>query len=141
MLWVKAFHLIFMVCWFAGIFYLPRLFVNHAMTNDPSTRAQLAQMERKLYRFVTPFMFLTLGFGLWLASYNLDYYLQSPWFLIKVGLVGLLIGYHFYCGAIVKRLADDSDQRSHVFYRFFNEFPVLILFAVIILVVVKPQLF
>jgi len=141
MLWVKAFHLIFMVCWFAGIFYLPRLFVNHAMTDDPCTRAQLAQMERKLYRFVTPFMFLTLGFGLWLASYNLDYYLSTPWFLIKVGLVTLLIGYHFYCGAIVKRLADDRDQRGHVFYRFFNEFPVFILFAVIILVVVKPQLF
>ena len=138
MLWIKALHLIFMVCWFAGIFYLPRLFVNHAMVSDTTTRTQLAQMERKLYRFVTPFMFLTIVFGAWLASYNLDYYLSTPWFLIKVALVAGLVVYHFYCGRIVKRLADDSDQRSHVFFRFFNEVPVLILFAVVILVVVKP---
>ena len=141
MLWVKAFHLIFMVCWFAGIFYLPRLFVNHAMVSDDATRTQLAQMERKLYRFVTPFMFLTVGFGIWLASYNLDYYLQSPWFLIKLALVALLIGYHFYCGVVVKRLANNEDQRGHVFYRIFNELPVFVLFAVVLLVVVKPALF
>lgn len=138
MLWIKALHLIFMVCWFAGIFYLPRLFVNHAMVTDTATRAQLAQMEHKLYRFVTPFMFLTIFFGIWLTSYNLEYYLSAPWFLIKVALVAGLVVYHFYCGRVVKRLADDSDQRSHVFFRFFNELPVLILFAVVILVVVKP---
>lgn len=141
MLWVKAFHLIFMVCWFAGIFYLPRLFVNHAMVSDDATRTQLAQMERKLYRFVTPFMFLTVGFGIWLASYNLDYYLQSPWFLIKAALVALLIGYHFYCGVVVKRLANNEDKRGHVYYRIFNELPVLVLFAVVLLAVVKPVLF
>ncbi|MGH1372355.1 MAG: CopD family protein [Cellvibrionaceae bacterium] len=141
MLWVKAFHLIFMVCWFAGIFYLPRLFVNHAMVSDQNTRAQLAQMERKLYRFITPFMFLTVGFGAWLASYNLDYYLQSPWFLIKLALVALLVIYHFYCGRVVKRFANNEDKRGHVYYRIFNELPVLILFAVMLLVVVKPALF
>lgn len=140
MLWVKAFHLIFMVCWFAGIFYLPRLFVNHVMVNDENTRTQLAQMERKLYRFVTPFMFLTIGFGAWLASYNLDYYLRSPWFLIKLALVALLVAYHFYCGVVVKQLANDKDQRGHVYYRIFNELPVLILFAVVLLVVIKPAL-
>ncbi len=141
MLWVKAFHLIFMVCWFAGIFYLPRLFVNHAMVRDDSTRARLAQMERKLYRFITPFMFLTIGFGAWLASYNFDYYRQSPWFLIKIALVALLVGYHFYCGRVVKRLANNEDQHSHIYYRVFNELPVLILFAAVLLAVVKPAFF
>jgi len=141
MLWLKAFHLIFMVCWFAGIFYLPRLFVNHAMVSDPLTRSQLAQMERKLYRFITPFMFLTIVFGTWLASYNLDYYLQSPWFLLKLALVASLIGYHFYCGVVIKRLANNEDQRGHVFYRVFNELPVIVLFSVVILVVVKPAFF
>ena len=138
MLWVKAFHIIFMVCWFAGIFYLPRLFVNHAMVEDPATRAQLALMERKLYRFITPFMWLTLGLGLWLASVNWSYYWQAPWFLLKVLLVTVLVAYHFKCGQIVKKFQDDANVRSHVFYRWFNEFPVLILFSVVILVVVRP---
>ena len=138
MLWVKAFHIIFMVCWFAGIFYLPRLFVNHAMAEDPATRTQLALMERKLYRFITPFMWLTIGLGLWLASANWAYYWQAPWFLLKVLLVAVLIGYHFQCGRIVQQFQDDANVRSHVFYRWFNEFPVLILFAVVILVVVRP---
>ena len=84
-----------MVCWFAGLFYLPRLFVNHAMAEDPATRAQLALMEQKLYRFVTPFMVLTVGFGVWLTSYNWEYLLSSNWYLIKIGLVALLIAYHF----------------------------------------------
>jgi protoporphyrinogen IX oxidase len=141
MLWLKSLHLIFMVCWFAGIFYLPRLFVNHAMVSDPLTRAQLSQMERKLYRFVTPFMFLTIAFGAWLASSNLAYYLQSSWFLLKLALVACLVGYHFYCGVVIKRLANDEDQRGHVFYRIFNELPVLVLFSVVILVVLKPTLF
>ncbi len=138
MLWLKAFHIIFMVCWFAGIFYLPRLFVNHALTNSPEVRAQLSIMERKLYRFITPFMVLTIGFGLWLASYNWGYYLGSGWFQIKVALVIALVGYHFYCGRCVKRLARGEDTFGHVFYRIFNELPVLVLFAVVILVDVKP---
>ncbi len=138
MLWVKSFHIIFMVCWFAGIFYLPRLFVNHASVTDPQTRDRLVLMERKLFRFITPFMVLTIGFGLWLASYNWTYYWNSSWFLIKVLLVVLLVFYHGYCGICIKRLQMGLDQRSHIFYRVFNELPVLVLFAVVILVVVKP---
>ena len=138
MLWVKAFHLIFMVCWFAGIFYLPRLFVYHAMAKDQATRDHLAIMERKLYRFTTPFAVLTIGFGLWLANYNWSYYLQSHWFYGKLALVLLLVGYHWQCGRYVKQLQHNNSTHSHVFYRWFNELPVLVLFAVIILVVVKP---
>lgn len=138
MLWVKSFHIIFMVCWFAGLFYLPRLFVNHAMVDDSNTRDQLSLMERKLYRFVTPFMWLTIIFGGWLTSYNLDYYLSSLWFQIKIALIVLLIIYHFACGHFVKKLANKPQLRSHVFFRVFNELPVLVLFAVVILAVTKP---
>ncbi|NIB39029.1 protoporphyrinogen oxidase HemJ [Pseudomaricurvus alkylphenolicus] len=138
MLWIKAFHVIFMVCWFAGIFYLPRLFVNHAMATDTTVRDQLALMERKLYRFITPFMVLTIGLGLWLASYNWSYFFNSGWFITKICLVFLLVIYHFYCGRCIERLDSGEDQRGHVFYRVFNELPVLILFAVVILVVVRP---
>ncbi len=138
MLWLKSFHLIFMVCWFAGIFYLPRLFVNHAMTTNAAVREQLGLMERKLYRFITPFMFLTIGFGLALVSLNSNYYLQSGWFHAKTLLVILLVGYHFYCGHCITLLKHDPSARSHVFYRIFNEAPVLALFAIIFLVVLKP---
>ena len=138
MLWIKAFHLIFMVCWFAGIFYLPRLFVYHALSEDTATQQQLATMERKLYRFVTPFAFLTIIFGAWLASYNWNYYLESKWFYAKAILVLLLVGYHWQCGRYVKQLQQGDNLHGHVFYRWFNELPVLILFAIIILVVVKP---
>ena len=138
MLWIKAFHIIFIVCWFAGIFYLPRLFVYHAMASDEATRAHLRIMEAKLYRFTTPFAVLSIGFGLWLTSYNLDYYLTAGWFYLKVILVTLLIGYHLICGRIVKQLQAGPVQRSHIFYRWFNEAPVLALFGVVILVVVKP---
>ncbi len=138
MLWLKAFHIIFMVCWFAGIFYLPRLFVNHAMVEDTATRAQLLLMERKLYRFITPFMFLTIGFGIALASLNWVYYSGAIWFHIKVALVALLVIYHFYCGRCIRLLERNPESRSHVFYRVFNELPVLILFAAVLLAVLKP---
>ena len=138
MLWLKSFHIIFMVCWFAGLFYLPRLFVNHAMVEDAKTQQQLALMERKLYRFITPFMVLTILFGGWLFGRNADYYLQSGWFHAKMTLIVLLVIYHFYCGALVKRFAQGDNQRGHVFYRWFNELPVLVLFAAVILAVVKP---
>lgn len=138
MLWVKAFHIIFMVCWFAGIFYLPRLFVNHAMTEDDNTRQQLHIMETKLYRFITPFMWLTIIFGFWLVSYNWDYYRTATWFHIKATLIVLLVAYHFYCGHCVKLFARGENSRGDLFYRIVNELPVLVLFAVVILVVVKP---
>lgn len=138
MLWVKAFHIISIVCWFAGIFYLPRLFVYHAMADDQATREHLKVMEHKLYRFMSIFAVTSVALGAWLLSYNWDYYWQSMWFIIKLLLVLGLIAYHLVCGRYVKRLAQDNDQRGHVFYRWFNELPVFILFAVVILVVVKP---
>ncbi|MCW9024973.1 MAG: protoporphyrinogen oxidase HemJ [Gammaproteobacteria bacterium] len=139
MLWIKAFHIIFMVTWFAGIFYLPRLFVYHAMSEDKATQAQFKIMERKLYYFVTPFMILTTALGLWmLYGYAWMAYKSMGWLHIKLVLVSILIGYHFYCGKLVKEFAADRNQRSHVFYRWFNELPVLILFAVVLLAVIKP---
>ena len=138
MLWLKAFHLIFMVCWFAGLFYLPRILVDFAASQDAATRAQLAVMARKLYRFVTPFMFLTIAFGLALIVSNPGYYLTSVWLWVKLaGVVGLVL-YHLQCGRYVREANADSNRHGHVFYRFFNEIPVLFLFAIIVLAVVRP---
>ena len=135
MLWVKAFHIIFVVSWFAGLFYLPRIFVNHAMATEPSEIARLKLMEYKLYRFVTPIAGLAVGFGLWLW---LGYGIGGKWMIVKFLLVLLLLGYHYYCGKLVKRFAADQNTRSHIFYRWFNEIPVLVLVAIVILVTVKP---
>lgn len=134
-LWVKAFHIIFVVSWFAGLFYLPRLFVNHAMACEPAELARLKLMEGKLYRFMTPLGVLALILGLWLWF---GFGFSGTWLHIKVALVVVLIAYHLYCGHLVKEFAADRNQRSHIFYRWFNELPVLILTAVVILVVVKP---
>ena len=135
MLWVKAFHIIFVVSWFAGLFYLPRIFVNHAMATEPAEIARLKLMGFKLYRFVTPVAWLAVGFGLWLW---LGYGITGGWLYVKLGLVLGLIAYHYYCGKLVKQFAADHNTRSHVFYRWFNEVPVLVLVAVVILVTVKP---
>jgi len=137
-LWIKAFHIIFMVCWFAGMFYLPRLFVNHAMAEDPATRSQLTQMERKLYRFVTPFAWLTVGLGIWMLWIGWDSFRSQAWIWMKFGLVVALAAYHLYCGRLVRVFAEDRNVRGHVFYRWFNEFPVLVLFGAVMLVVLKP---
>lgn len=134
-LWLKALHIIFVVCWFAGLFYLPRLFVNHAMVEDDATRQRLALMEHKLYRFMTPLAILAALFGTWLWF---GFGFGGGWLHAKLTLVALLIGYHLYCGKLVRDFAAGRNQRSHVWYRFFNELPVLVLFAVVILVVVKP---
>ncbi len=139
MIWIKALHIVFMVAWFAGIFYLPRLFVNHAMSDEPAVQKQLEIMEQKLYRFITPWMILTLIFGTWLLiDYAWVAYAHMLWLKIKLALVLLLVIYHFYCGRIIRQLKTEPDRRSHVWFRWFNEFPVLILFAVTILAVVKP---
>jgi protoporphyrinogen IX oxidase len=139
MLWLKAFHLIFMVAWFAGLFYLPRIFVNHAMTEHHETSEQFKIMERKLYRFIGPWMLLTLVFGFWmLYDYAWAAYGKMMWLHIKLTLIAMLVGYHLYCGKLVKDFANDANRRSHVWYRWFNEIPVLILFAVILLAVLKP---
>ena len=139
MLYIKALHISFMVAWFAGLFYLPRLFVYHAMSSDEASNARFKIMERKLYYFITPFMLITTALGLWmLYAYAWQAYKTMGWLHIKLVLVTLLIVYHFYCGKLVKDFAADRNTRSHVFYRWFNEFPVLILFAIVILAVVKP---
>lgn len=138
-LWFKAFHIIFVICWFAGLFYLPRLFVHHAQSTEKAAQERLKIMEDKLYRFTTPLMFLAIGFGLAIVALNWPYYLkQAHWFHAKFLLVLFLIVYHFYCGHIVRLFAQGGNQRSHVFYRVFNEIPVLFLFAIVILAVVKP---
>ena len=136
--WVKVFHIMMFTSWFAGLFYLPRLFVNHAMTNDEAVHTQLALMERKLYRFVTPMMWLTIMLGSILAYDQWDYFSHELWFWLKVSVVGLLVIYHLYCGRLVKVFAQGNNARDHVFYRFFNEVPVLGLIAVLIFVVVRP---
>ena len=131
MLWLRAFHIIFVVCWFAGLFYLPRIFVYYAASEHLETRQQLAIMARKLYRFVTPFMWLAIGFGLGMIAMNHQYYL-------KLAGVAFLVVYHYQCGRYVRAINDSTDKHSHVFYRFFNEVPVLFLYAIVILVVLKP---
>ena len=136
MLWIKALHIIFVVSWFAGLFYLPRLFVNHAMISDAATIAQLKLMEGKLYRFMTPLGVLAVGFGSWLW---LGYGYAGMWLNIKLVLVAILIVYHLYCGHLVSVFAQDKNTHSHVFYRWFNELPVLILFIIVFLVVLKPE--
>jgi len=141
LLWLKALHIIFMVSWFAGIFYLPRLYVYHAMVppEDDAGHERFVIMERKLYRFVTPFMVLTTVFGLWMLwLYGADYLRANTWMHVKLTLVTVLIGYHFYLGHLRKKFATREGLRSHVFYRVINELPVLILFAVVILVIVRP---
>jgi putative membrane protein len=139
MIWVKALHLFFMVAWFAGLFYLPRLFVNHAMSEEESVRERLALMESKLYRFITPWMGLTLIFGFWmLFDYAWVAYAHMLWLKLKLFLIAILVAYHFYCGKIIKDLANNASQKNHIWFRWFNEFPVLILALVIILAVIKP---
>ncbi len=138
MLWLKALHIIFVVCWFAGLFYLPRIFVYYAASEHPQTRQQLAVMARRLYRFVTPFMFIAIALGLAMMNTNWDYYLQAKWLWIKLAGVTFLVVYHFQCGRYVTRINNDEDSHSHVFYRFFNEVPVIFLFLIVILAVLKP---
>ncbi|CAH1204466.1 Protoporphyrinogen IX oxidase [Candidatus Nitrotoga sp. BS] len=136
MLWIKAIHVIFMVTWFAGLFYLPRLFVYHAMSKDKTSIERFKIMERKLfYGIMTPGGVLTVIFGLWLW---LGYGVTGGWMHIKFTLVLLLIAYHVYCGKLLNDFKADRNTRGHVFYRWFNEFPVLLMIAIIILVIVKP---
>ncbi len=135
MLWIKAFHIIFVVTWFAGLFYLPRLFVNHAMATEPAEIARLKLMEGKLYRFMTPLAVLALVFGIWLW---LGYGFTGTWLHIKLVLVVVLVGYHLYCGKLVADFRQDRNRHGHMFYRWYNELPVLLLVAIVILVVVKP---
>lgn len=140
MLWIKALHLIFMVAWFAGLFYLPRLYVYHAMASDTTSITRFKVMERKLYYgIMAPAATLTVLSGLWLLyGYAWQLYKSFLWLHLKLGLVALLLAYHLYCGHLRQVFQRDSNKLSHIYYRWLNEVPALILVAVVILVVVKP---
>ena len=132
---VKALHIILVTSWFAGLFYLPRLFVNHAMVTDKATIERLELMEHKLYRFMTPLGILAVALGMWLWF---GYGFTGGWLHAKTTLVVLLIVYHLYCGRVMRAFAEGRNTRSHVWFRFFNEIPVLVLFVVVFLVMLKP---
>jgi putative membrane protein len=135
MLWIKSLHLLFVISWFAGLFYLPRILVNLAMEQDANARARLLLMARKLYRFMSPLSGLALLFGLWLW---LGYGISGGWLHAKLALVVLLIGYHHACGSLLRKFEQGRNTRSHIWFRWFNEIPVLLLLAIVILVVIKP---
>lgn len=137
--WIEVAHIVSVVCWFAALFYLPRLFVYHALAEDRISIERFKVMERKLSRGIaSPAMVATLVFGIWLASLAPDYYLHQGWFLAKVALVALLIVYHHACLYLLRRFRNDDNTRSPTFYRWFNEIPVLFLIAIVALVVVRP---
>ena len=137
MLLVKSLHLIFMVTWFAGLFYLPRLFVYHAQASDRISIERFKVMERKLFwGIATPGGVLALVFGLWLW---LGWFQGAGgWLHAKLVLVGVLVAYHVWCGMLMLDLRNERNARSHVWFRWFNEFPVLVLVAIVLLVVFKP---
>ena len=136
MLWLKALHIIFVIAWFAGLFYLPRLFVYHAQASDAASNERFKVMERKLYRgIMMPAMVLTVASGLWLW---LGFGFTGTWLHAKVALVVLLLAYHFWMRKLLGDFARDANRRSHVFYRWVNELPTLLLAAIVVLAVVKP---
>jgi putative membrane protein len=138
-LWLKAFHIIFVVTWFAGLFYMPRLFVYHASATDDISRERFKIMQSKLYRIImNPSMIATLVLGIWLLVESWQAYSVQIWIWLKIFLVLLLIGYHHYCLRIIKAFADDRVIHSEKFFRIFNELPSLVLIVAVILVVVKP---
>ena len=134
--WIKALHIVFVIAWFAGLFYLPRLFVYHALSEDTASRERFKVMERKLYRgIMTPAMVLTLATGFWMW---LGYGVSGAWLHAKVALVAVLVGYHFWLDFIRRAFARNNNTRSHVYYRWVNEIPTVLLVAIVVLVVVKP---
>ena len=141
MLWVKSFHIVFIASWFAGLFYLPRIFVNLAMVPPESVaeRARLLLMARKLMRFTTLLAVPAVVFGLWLwVGYGIGRGAGNGWMHAKLALVAVVLGYHHGCGVLLRRFEAGQNRRSHRWYRFFNEVPVVLLLAIVILVVVKP---
>ena len=138
-LWFKALHIFFILAWMAGLFYLPRLFVYHASTNDQAVKDAYKVMERRLWFFVTPFALLTLVFGvLLIGSYGSAWFKVSGWLHVKLTLVLLVYGYHFYLFKLMRTFAKDKNKHSSRFYRFLNEVPVLVILAIVCLAVVKP---
>jgi len=139
MLWLKAFHIIFLVSWYAGLFYLPRLFVHHAMSEDVQTRKRLEIMERKLFWFITPWAVLTLFFGFLLVGfYGWEAFKVMYWLHLKIALVIPLIAFHIWCGKLMIAFRSSTNPHSHIWFRWFNEFPLLILVVIVFLVVLKP---
>jgi len=141
MLWIKAFHIVFVVTWFAGLFYLPRLFVYHAMldADDERGHARFCVMERKLYwGIMTPGAILTIGFGLTLMGYFGAVVATWGWLWVKLVLVAVLIGFHVWCGFLLRAFARGRNRHGHVWYRWFNEVPTVLLIAIVILAVVRP---
>jgi len=140
MMLLKALHIIFMVTWFAGLFYLPRLFVYHAITADKVSSERFKIMEGRLYYgIMTPGMILTLIFGIWmLIDYAWAAYGSAGWLHAKLTLIVLLVAYHLYCGKWLSDFEHDRNRHSHIFYRWINEVPVLFLFAIVILATLKP---
>jgi putative membrane protein len=135
--WIKTFHILFVTSWFAGLFYLPRIYVNLAQAHDAATKACLLGMAQRLYRFMLPLAILALGFGLWLfLGYGIG--MGQGWMHAKLTAVILLITYHISCGRMLKRFEHNTNTHSHRFYRWFNEIPVILLLVVIALVVAKP---
>ena len=138
MLWIKAFHIVFVASWFAGLFYLPRIFVNLAMVPPGSTaeRERLLLMARKLLRFMTMIAVLAIGLGLWLW---LGWWRGAGgWLHAKLVIVALIIGYHHACAVLLRKIANGQSTRSHVWFRWFNEVPVFLLLGAVLLVVLKP---
>src|SRR4051812_6442702 len=143
MLWIKSLHIIFVVSWFAGLFYLPRILVNLAMEKEPVAIERLLLMARRLYRFMSVLALPALAFGLWLwLGYGIGGGPQpsqtAGWLLAKLALVILVIGYHHACGSLLKKFETGRNTRSDTWYRWFNEVPVILLLAIVALVVVKP---
>lgn len=139
MLWIKALHIVFIVSWFAGLFYMPRILVNLAMEKETVSTERLLLMARKLYRFMTILAIPAIVFGLWLwLGYGIGKGPGNAWLHAKLALVVLLIGYHHACGSLLKKFETGRNTRSHTWYRWFNEIPVIVLIAITILVVVKP---
>jgi putative membrane protein len=137
--WLMAFHIIGVVAWFAGLFYLPRLFVYHVSAEDTVSRERFQVMERKLYRYImNPSMVVTLIFGVWMLVVMWTAFAASGWLWLKLAGVLALLGYHHYCGRLIRAFAAEADRHSEKFYRVFNELPTLLLIAIVILVVVKP---
>ena len=136
MLWIKSLHIIFVVAWFAGIFYLPRLFVYHAMAADSPSQERFVVMERKLYRgIMTPAMVATIVFGAWMW---LGYGVGGKWLYAKLVLVAILIAYHHWLGSLLRAFARGANVHSHVYYRWINEIPTVLLLAIVVLAIVKP---
>ncbi len=139
MLWIKAFHLIAVICWFAGLFYLPRLFVYHSECKDNAGHERFVVMERKLYRGIMwPSMIATIALGAWLMLSGWDFWKTQTWLHVKLALVVALVIYHLMCGVYRQQLAQQRCTHGNLFFRIFNELPVFALIAIIILVVVKP---